>query len=156
MLHLTARLFERQPVIAALQGPNQFFLGVGNCDVGYGWITNDRPTKSIRLHHEMVSHVADEAGKQFSIPPERRLLVGFSQSVGLNYRFVATHPDAVRRVIGICGGLPGDWDDGAYPAGHSGGTAPRQGRRRILSADRHGGLCRATAAARCGCRIPPD
>ena len=42
------------------------------------------------------------------------MLVGLSQSVGLNYRFVATHADGVRWVIGICGGLPGDWDDGVY------------------------------------------
>ena len=27
MLHLTARLFDRPPVLAALQGPYQFFLG---------------------------------------------------------------------------------------------------------------------------------
>jgi predicted esterase len=114
MLHLTARLFERQPVIAALQGPNQFFLGAGNREVGYGWITNSRPGESIRLHHEMLLHAADEAGREFGIPSERRLLVGFSQSVGLNYRFAATHLEAVRGVIGICGGLPGDWDDGSY------------------------------------------
>jgi phospholipase/carboxylesterase len=116
MLSLTARLFERQPVIAALQGPNQFFRGPDTREVGYGWITSRRPAESIRLHHEMLLHVADEAGGEFGIPRERRLLVGFSQSVGLNYRFAATHPDAVRGVIGICGGLPGDWDDGAYRA----------------------------------------
>lgn len=114
MLQPTARLFEPQPVIAALQGLNQFFLGADNRDVGYGWITDSRLAESIRLHHEMVLHASDEAGKEFGIPPARRLLVGFSQSVGLNYRFVATHPGAVRGVIGICGGLPGDWDDGAY------------------------------------------
>jgi phospholipase/carboxylesterase len=62
----------------------------------------------------MVLHAADEAGREFGIPSERRLLVGFSQSVGLNYRFAATHLEAVRGVIGICGGLPGDWDDGSY------------------------------------------
>jgi predicted esterase len=28
--------------------------------------------------------------------------------------FAATHPDAIRGVIGVCGGLPGDWDDGLY------------------------------------------
>ena len=33
-LQPTARLFERQPVIAALQGPNQFFLGAGDRDFG--------------------------------------------------------------------------------------------------------------------------
>jgi hypothetical protein len=34
--------------------------------------------------------------------------------VALNYRFVASYRDAVRGVIGICGGLPSDWEDGAY------------------------------------------
>ena len=28
----------------------------------------------------------------------------------LNYRFAFTHTDALRGVIGICGGLPGDWE----------------------------------------------
>ena len=114
MLPLTARLFEIQPILVSLQGPYQFFLGPGNREVGYGWITNRRPAESIRLHHEMVLHAAAEAGRRFGVPPQRRLLVGFSQAVGLNYRFVATHPDAVRGVIGVCGGLPGDWDEGAY------------------------------------------
>jgi phospholipase/carboxylesterase len=115
MLQLTARLFPTSPaVIASLQGPNQFFLPPPAREVGYGWITNRRPAESIRLHHEMVLHVLNEAGEQFGIPPERRLLIGFSQSVALNYRLAATHPTAVRGVIGICGGLPGDWDDGEY------------------------------------------
>jgi predicted esterase len=62
----------------------------------------------------MVLHVAEEAGREFSIPRERRLLVGFSQLVALNHRLAATHPDAVRGVIAICGGLPGDWEAGSY------------------------------------------
>jgi predicted esterase len=28
----------------------------------------------------------------------------------LDYRFAFTHPNVLRGVIGICGGLPGDWD----------------------------------------------
>jgi predicted esterase len=114
MLQLTARLFEDPPVIASLQGPSQFFLSAAARDVGYGWITARRPAESIRLHHEMVLHTISEVGGRFGIPPERRLLVGFSQPVGLNYRFAGTHPDAIRGVIGICGGLPGDWEDGPY------------------------------------------
>jgi predicted esterase len=112
MLRLTARMFAHGAVIAALQGPNQFFLGSEVREVGYGWITNRRPAESIRLHHEMVLHVLAETGREFGIPSERRLLVGFSQAVALNYRFAASHPDAIRGVIGICGGLPGDWKDG--------------------------------------------
>ena len=101
-------------MIAALQGPYQFFRGARNQEVGYGWITNRNPIESIRLHRDMVIHALDEAGRQFGIPPDRRLLIGFSQAVALNYRFAATCPDAVRGVIAICGGLPSDWDEGAY------------------------------------------
>lgn len=119
MLDLTERLFaaeapDSQPVVVSLQGPNQFFLGAATREVGYGWITNRRPSESIRLHHEMVRHAAEEIGRQFGIPRERSFLCGFSQSVGLNYRFVATYTDLFRGVIAICGGLPGDWDDGNY------------------------------------------
>ncbi len=101
-------------VIASLQGPNQFFLGGNTQQVGYGWNTNRHPGSSIRLHHDMVLHVLDEAGGEFGIPPQRRILAGFSQPVSLNYRFAATIPDAVRGVVGVCGGLPGDWETGAY------------------------------------------
>ena len=30
--------------------------------------------------------------------------------MGLNYRFVFTHPNTIRGVIGVCGGIPGDWE----------------------------------------------
>jgi predicted esterase len=32
----------------------------------------------------------------------------------MNYRLAATHPEAVRGVIGICGGLPSNWEHGPY------------------------------------------
>ena len=114
MLQLTGRLFETAPVLVSLQGPYPFFLSTSNWEVGYGWITNRHSAESVRLHHDMVSYVLDEVGRESGIPPSRRLLVGFSQPVGLNYRYVATCRDRVRGVIGICGGLPGDWETGAY------------------------------------------
>ena len=114
MLKLTAALFDTPVVIASLEGPYQFFLGAETRSVGYGWITSRRPAESIRLHRDMVTHVLDEVGREFNIPAERRILAGFSQAVALNYRFAATCPDAVRGVVAICGGLPGDWDEGRY------------------------------------------
>src|SRR5438067_1592043 len=102
MLELTQKLFDSPAVIAAVRGPNQFFLGANTREVGYGWITSRRPEESVRLHRDMVLHVLEEAGAEFGIPPERRLLVGFSQGVALNYRFAATCPEAVRGVVGIC------------------------------------------------------
>ena len=115
MLRLTASWFPEQ-LIAAVQGPSSFFLSAGTpaSEVGFSWVTRDHAASWIRLHHEMLLRVMDEVGQQYRIPPERRLLVGFSQPVGLNYRFAATHPDAVRGVIGICGGMPGNWEQGPY------------------------------------------
>jgi predicted esterase len=114
MLRLTGEMLAGRHLIAAVQGPNQFYLQRGSNEVGYCWITSRHPESSIRLHHEMLLHVLNEAGGQHGIPPNRRILAGFSQPVGLNYRFAATHPEAVRGVIGICGGLPGNWEEGPY------------------------------------------
>jgi predicted esterase len=114
MLRLTGTMLGERHVIASVQGPNQFYLSQTTNQVGYCWITHRHAESSIRLHHEMLLYVLDEAGREFDIPPERRMLVGFSQPVGLNYRFAATHPAAVRGVIGICGGLPKNWEDGPY------------------------------------------
>jgi predicted esterase len=111
MLRLTRHMVGPRPAIASIEGPNGFFLGTALDKVGYGWITSRRPAESIRLHHEMVHHVLAEAGSELAIPAERRVLLGFSQPVSLNYRFAEAHPDSVRGVAGICGGLPGDWDD---------------------------------------------
>jgi len=114
MLRLTGSMLAGRQVIASVQGPNQFYLAQNRNEVGYGWITHRHAEGSIRLHHEMVLHVLNEAGRQYDIPPARRMLVGFSQPVGLNYRFAATHTGAVRGVIGICGGIPTNWEDGPY------------------------------------------
>jgi predicted esterase len=114
MLELAAGAFGDRHAIASLQGPNQFFLPGKGMETGYGWASNRHAPSSIRLHHEMVRHVLHEAGREYNIPPERRLLAGFSQAVSLNYRFAATYPRAVGGIVGVCGGLPGDWETGRY------------------------------------------
>jgi phospholipase/carboxylesterase len=111
MLRLTRHMVGPQAAIVAIEGPYGFFLGAGSDRVGYGWITNRRPADSVRLHQEMVDHVLQSAGKETGIPPERRVLLGFSQSVSLNYRFAEAHPNSIRGVAALCGALPGDWDD---------------------------------------------
>jgi predicted esterase len=113
MLRLIDPLVGPRHAVAALEGPYQFYLGMNTRDVGHGWITNRRPADSIRLHHEMVLRALELPGRELAIPPERRVLLGFSQPVSLNYRFAVTYPGRVRGVIGLCGGLPGDWDDRA-------------------------------------------
>jgi predicted esterase len=113
MLRLSRSMLGPAPVIASIEAPSQFYTSSGaDSQIGFSWGTRAHWSESVRLHHDMVRHVLDEAGTRFGIGPERRVLLGFSQPVGLNYRFAATYPDEVRGVIGICGGVPRDWEDG--------------------------------------------
>ena len=111
MLRLTEMLVGPEHAIASLEAPYGFFLKADTRDVGYGWATSRRHADSVRLHHDMVRHTLESAGAELGIPASRRVLLGFSQPVSLNYRFAAAHPDSVRGVAAICGALPGDWDD---------------------------------------------
>ncbi len=125
MLRLTATWFGDH-VIAALQAPSEFFLPAASTaasdtsaaaprsEIGYCWATYRNSDSSVRLHHEMLLHVMREVQSEYGIGPAHRVLMGFSQPVGMNYRFAATHPDAVRGVIGVCGGVPKNWDEGPY------------------------------------------
>ncbi len=109
MLRLTTMWFPESRIVS-LQAPHPFYRDVIARDVGYSWATQAHSEESVRLHHEMLLHVM-QAEETMT---DRRLLVGFSQPVGLNYRFAATHPAEVRGVIGVCGGMPGNWEAGAY------------------------------------------
>jgi len=113
MLRLTSPLIGGGHYLASIQGPYQLWVkrdGQERADVAFHWSTRFEPEHSWRLHHDMVLHVIREMG----IPAERVILAGFSQSVSLNYRFVCTHTKAVRGAIGLCGGIPGDWDAAQY------------------------------------------
>ncbi len=115
MLQLTAPLVGAEHYIASLEGPYQLWANEkdqARSSVAFHWTTRYEAQDSRRLHHEMILKVIEEVG----LPPARTVLVGFSQSVSLNYRFLCTHTDAVRGVVAICGGIPGDWEEGPYQA----------------------------------------
>ena len=118
MLKLSSILFGEKPVIASLQAPNQHYLSFSAPDsaIGYNWGTRDNWESSIKLHHEMLLQVLQELNARFGQGPERTLLVGFSQPVGLNYRFAGTHPNQVGGILGICGGVPKNWEESKYQA----------------------------------------
>ncbi len=118
MLRLAGILFGGNTVIASLQAPNQHYLSSTSPDsaTGYNWGTRENWASCVRLHHEMVLQAVQQLRTRFGAGPERVLLAGFSQPVGLNYRFAGTHPNQVGGVIGICGGVPKDWEGGPYQA----------------------------------------
>ena len=80
---------------------------------GFGWLTNFHPEESTRLHHDSLLRIISTLAAEKMIDLRRIFLLGFSQSCALNYRFAFTHTNILRGVIGICGGLPGDWETNA-------------------------------------------
>ncbi|HVS21591.1 MAG TPA: hypothetical protein VHD88_07070 [Pyrinomonadaceae bacterium] len=100
--------------IASLQGPHQHLREPkapgGPLRFGFGWLTNFRPEESVAMHHRALLEMIDTLNREGVANPKQVFLLGFSQSCALNYRFAFTHPDVMRGVIGICGGLPGDWE----------------------------------------------
>lgn len=100
--------------VASLQGFHQHLKepkeSGGPLRFGFGWLTNFRPEESIALHHQALIDLIDKCVTESIALRENIFLLGFSQSCALNYRFAFTHPDRLRGVIGICGGLPGDWE----------------------------------------------
>ena len=118
MLRLTRIAVGSEHVVASIQAPNQHYvnerLQEGRPVPGYNWGISQHWDSTVRLHHDMVLEVLALLRKRFAIGSDRCALVGFSQPVGLNYRFAATHPDQIRGVIGICGGVPRDWQEPKY------------------------------------------
>jgi len=100
--------------IASLQGFHQHLkdpkVPGGPLRFGFGWLTNFKPEESVAIHHRALLDLIEQLQAAGSIDPSRVFLLGFSQSVALNYRFAFTHPDRLKGIIGICGGIPGDWE----------------------------------------------
>ena len=100
--------------VASLQGFHQHIREPkekgGPLRFGFGWLTGYQPEDSIAVHHRALLDLIASLTGGGTIDGRRVFLLGFSQSCALNYRFAFTHPDYLRGVVGICGGLPGDWE----------------------------------------------
>jgi predicted esterase len=103
-----------QFAIASLQGFHQHMRepreAGGPIRFGFGWLTNFRTEESVALHHRALIDLIETLTGEGFADPKRVFLLGFSQSCALNYRFAFTHPHRLRGVVGICGGIPGDWE----------------------------------------------
>ncbi len=101
--------------IAALQAPHQHLRepkqSGGPLRYGFGWLTNFQPAESVAIHHHALLEMIEALTKERIVDPKQVFLLGFSQSCALNYRFAFTYPQVLRGVIGIAGGLPGDWEN---------------------------------------------
>jgi predicted esterase len=100
--------------VAALQGFHQHIKEPrekgGPLRYGFGWLTSFRPEDSVALHHRALAEMCDALVARGVARRASIFLMGFSQSCALNFRFAFTRRDILRGVIGICGGMPGDWE----------------------------------------------
>lgn len=100
--------------IVSLQGFHQHMKEPkepgGPLRFGFGWLTNFHPEDSVAIHHQALLDLIAGLTGDGAVDPKRIFLLGFSQTCALNYRFAFSHPDLLRGVIGICGGMPGDWE----------------------------------------------
>jgi phospholipase/carboxylesterase len=122
MMRLVRRINEHDYVIAALQGPHQHMVmpteESPKLGFGFGWLSNFKPEESVALHHRLVLDILETIDNSGSADTDRVFLLGFSQAVGINFRFAFTHGNLIRGGVAICGGIPGDWDsDNKYESG---------------------------------------
>lgn len=118
MMALARKINSDDLIIASLQGPNAFFVRSdtepNKPRIGFGWMMQYKAAETIDLHHRTVLSIIEQAAAEHHIDRRAVFLLAFSQSVSLNYRFAFTHPNVVRGIIAVCGGIPGDWDQNKY------------------------------------------
>lgn len=98
-------------VIASLQAPYQHWREQnGTYKIGFGWLTDFKSEESVLLHHNFILQVIEKLAENRLVDASRIYLYGFSQACALNFRFALTFPETLKGVIGVCGGIPSDFE----------------------------------------------
>jgi predicted esterase len=117
MMRVAQKIAAGKMVVVSLQGLHQFFRRFGrnpkNYRVGFGWGTTYKKEDSIRLYQTDLESVIRLGVRKYRADPRRIFLLGFSQACAFNYRYVFTHPGAIRGAVSVCGGVPFDWNENA-------------------------------------------
>ncbi len=118
MMALARRIAGEDLAVASLQGPHEHIVEPEEKGAplryAFGWLTNFHPEDSIARHHAALLAILDAASSE-GVPARPVFLLGFSQSVALNFRFAFTHPERLAGVVGVCGNIPGDFgSEGKY------------------------------------------
>lgn len=98
--------------IVSLEAPNNFYREAKNGEYkpAFGWLTAYRSEESVALHHKFILDVIEKLSTDKMIDRSKVFLYGFSQACALNFRFAFTHPNILKGIIGVGGGIPSDLD----------------------------------------------
>lgn len=97
--------------IVSLQAPNKFYRqDKDDYKLAFGWLTDFKAEESVKLHHKFILDVIEKLANDEIIDASNIYLYGFSQACALNFRFAFTHPNTLKGIIGVCGGIPSDLD----------------------------------------------
>jgi predicted esterase len=92
MMREARKLAPQGFAVAALQGFHQHMKKAKQDGApfgfGFGWLTNFRAEESVALHHQALLDLIETLVREGVALREQIYLLGFSQSVALNYRFV--------------------------------------------------------------------
>ena len=114
MMRVAKHVANSAMIVVSLQGPYQFFRRLvrnpKNLRVVFGWGTTYKMEDSIKLHHRDLETIIRISVLDYHADPQRVFLLAFSQACAANYRYIFTHPRAIRGAVAVCGGVPGDWD----------------------------------------------
>lgn len=109
MMRESVLLAPQNFVIASLQAPHQHFRKTANgYRTGFGWLTDFKPEEAVVIHQKFVADVIEKLSNDDVIDKNQIYLLGFSQACALNFRYAFTNPDALRGIVGVCGGIPSD------------------------------------------------
>src|SRR5204862_4598100 len=112
----------------SLQGPHSTLVPGKEREgrAGFHWGVTPRVQEVRGLHRSAVDKAIGWATSHGG-DPARISLAGFSQPVSHNYRlaFDPPHGHPFRALVGICGGIPGEWADGASSGGANSDGAAR-------------------------------
>ncbi len=118
MMRVAQKIAAGRMVVISLQGLHQFFRRFGrnpkNYRVGFGWGTTYKMEDSVRLHQSDLETVISLAVRKYRADPRRIFLLAFSQGCAFNYRYIFTHPRAIRGAVSVCGGVPFDWNENPH------------------------------------------
>ena len=115
---LLARMTPEGWGVLAVEGPQSAFLpgeALGPAGArGFHWGVSPRHEDNQAVHRASVA-AAIAWSVERGADPSRVSLLGFSQPCSFNYRLALDPPHGLplRALVGLCGGLPGEWTEPA-------------------------------------------